>query len=60
MRKVLRLAWFERAHTFRTSRALVVLLAIVIAVCYCLQGFVVGAVQAHASNVEKHSNVSVI
>ncbi|WP_337646238.1 ABC transporter permease [Bifidobacterium pullorum] len=60
MRKVLRLAWFERAHTFRTSRALVVLLVIVIAVCYCLQGFVVGAVQAHASNVEKHSNVSVI
>ena len=60
MRKVLRLAWFERAHTFRTSRALVVLLVIVIAVCYCLQGFVVGAIQAHASNVEKHSNVSVI
>lgn len=60
MRKVLRLAWFERTHTFRTSRALVVMLAIVVAVCYCLQGFVVSAVRSHASNVEKHSNVSVI
>lgn len=60
MKRVLRLIRFELAYTFRTSRALVVLLAIVIAVCYCLQGFVVSAVQAHASNVEKHSNISTI
>lgn len=60
MKRVLRLVWFERSYTFRTSRALVVLLTIVVAACYCLQGFVVSAVQSHASNVEKHSNVSVI
>nr|WP_236028008.1 ABC transporter permease [Bifidobacterium pongonis] len=39
---------------------MVVLLAIVISICYCLQGFVVSVVQAHASNVEKHSNISTI
>lgn len=60
MRNVLKVTWLERRHVLSISRALAIMLSLIVAVCYVMQSFAVTAVEGYAKKIDSHSNISVI